>query len=65
MPRKGLRGSTAARGGGNGGANVPSWLGETMPPRVCNEVEDGCSEEVAGSSTGASHAAYCHEMVSW
>lgn len=66
-PRKGLRECTAALGGGRGGANVlPSWLGETMPPRVCKEVEDGCSDEVPWSSTGASHdEGYCHDTVSW
>ena len=65
-PRKGLRECTAALGGGSGGTNVlPSWLGETMPPRACNEVEDGCSDEAPGSSTGASHEGYCHETVSW
>ncbi len=65
-PRKGLRGCTAALGGGNGGAYVlPSLLGETMP-RGFKELEDGCPEEAPASSTGASHdVAYCHETVSW
>jgi hypothetical protein len=60
-----LRFCTALVGGNDGAYEPPSWLGETMPPRVCKALEDGFSEEALASRTGSHGAGYCHGTESW
>jgi len=52
-------------GGSDGAYELPSWLGETMPPRVCKALEDGFSEEALASRTGSQGVGYCHGTESW